>query len=434
MNNNRLKKKKKENRAIIALKFTGISAAIIMVGYMVNLILSGALTGTHISGGFASAPPPQSVPSNPAIASNPGDSDDANGLDLDNSGYERPPLSANLMEVAIIGRNYLEEGGRFELPIAGSTGWAAVTQPLLSEARANSASILQLLGGQGFIILEEVGDFWYVEVLDGLTGWVEHRRCFINLPDIIPSIVYRITNASGSVMQSSGFAIPGVTGVRFYDGIFMNQRLNRIEYIAPILYITAQRLHNVQQLALADGNTLVLYEAFRPSEQQGIIVDSLNNLMDMNPQVRAGINTGPWGIGWFISTSLSNHQRGVAVDVSLARITAMESALSGEFQFINVTDFELHTMPSPMHELSVAAVAFTRPINITSVAQIANNPPAPGMTEAALLMQAYFASNGFVPLASEWWHFDDQAAIRVASSLGIIGDFTIETVFSVPVP
>ena len=33
------------------------------------------------------------------------------------------------------------------------------------------------------------------------------------------------------------------------------------------------------------------------------------------------LNKGAWNIGWFIATSLSNHQRGVAMDTTLLRIT-----------------------------------------------------------------------------------------------------------------
>jgi len=119
------------------------------------------------------------------------------------------------------------------------------------------------------------------------------------------------------------------------------------------------------------------------------------------------------------------------VDVSLARIVASESAVSGEFAFTTVTDFEMHTMPSAMHELSPVSAVFEQPINVTTSTDIAAIPLSANMTSAAILLQNYFAQAGFTPLASEWWHFDDPASVQAAANMGFNGEFVIGSFYSV---
>ena len=47
-----------------------------------------------------------------------------------------------------------------------------------------------------------------------------------------------------------------------------------------------------------------------------------------------------------------------------------------------------------MHELSIAAVTFTRPGSSGTL--------APGMNEPAIALQGYFQDAGMSPLSSEW--------------------------------
>ena len=94
-------------------------------------------------------------------------------------------------------------GGRLELPIYGATGWAAVRTALRENPANNATTIMNLNPGDGFTILGESGNWWYVEIDKTIAGWVDVRACFINLPDVIPSIVYNIVNASGSIFRSS---------------------------------------------------------------------------------------------------------------------------------------------------------------------------------------------------------------------------------------
>ena len=49
---------------------------------------------------------------------------------------------------------------------------------------------------------------------------------------------------------------------------------------------------------------------------------SLKELKNSNEIVNSGINKNGWSEGWFISQGISNHQRGIAMDVSLVDINA----------------------------------------------------------------------------------------------------------------
>ena len=326
--------------------------------------------------------------------------------------------------------NYPEQGGTLELPVRGATGWAASAMPLRSKPEQRADILLLLSPGQGFTIITEYGDWWNVQLgsNNSISGWVLHRGCFINLPDVIPSLVFDITNAYSSVMRSSGYEIPNITGYALYEARGFNQRLDRYEFIVPVLYSTSRRIFAAQQAALVDGNTIVIYEAFRPRETQQKVVDNLRRLMDSNACVCRAINTPPWSLGWFISTGISNHQRGVAIDVGLGRIISQESRMSGAYVYTHITAFERHAMPTPIHELSPQAATFTRPVASSSADAWRNAIPAYSMTEGAILLQNYLTNAGFTPLASEWWHFDDLEGVRIANDAGIRGEFFTNTV------
>ena len=187
-----------------------------------------------------------------------------------------PPVSSDpgehMEQADVTGLSYWR--GELELPVEGATGYAADTMALLREPSEGAEQIGQIPGGQGFAVLEEQGDWWRVRVPDLGEGWVCHDVCLINLPDVIPSIVYRNTNGSASLFRTSGEAIPGITGEQLYDSLCWNERLQREEYTVAVLYQMAKRICAAQQLALSEGYTLVLVEGFRPYDvQQQVVAD-----------------------------------------------------------------------------------------------------------------------------------------------------------------
>ena len=297
-----------------------------------------------------------------------------------------------------------DEDGIFELPVNGAAGWAAQAMTLFSEPLRGSEAVLAIHAGQSFTIVEEDGAWWLVDV-DGAEGWVEHNGCFINLPDVMPSIVYNITNSYSSMKRSGGYNIPNISGHQLYEGFSHNERLKRTEFFAPVLYATGQRVAAAQFAALEDGNTLVIHEMFRPRETQQSVVRNLTELVNVNLDLQRLINTPPWSIGSFIATSLSNHQRGAAIDVSLASVESWEYMESGDYSYRYVSGFTEYEMPSLMHELSPLAA------------------PGGRMTDGSTLLRGYFVGAGFASIGSEWWHFDDWHGIAIATGRGITGEF-----------
>ncbi|MDY6309513.1 MAG: hypothetical protein SPL71_15955, partial [Oribacterium sp.] len=207
----------------------------------------------------------------------------------------------------------------FELPVAGSTGFASVD---LSVSDASGNVMKQIPAGMGFTILrdDETSSTFWIRLQDGTEGSVPSLFVLVNLPDLIPSMVYNDTNSVSSIFMSSGVALPNVTGQQLYNAKFYNPRFERDEFVMPVLFPMAKKVMKVQQNVLKDGNTLVLIEAFRPHDTQTLISTTLQQLSDSNQTVHEGLFHGSWTINWFIAKSWSNHQRGCAVDVTLARV------------------------------------------------------------------------------------------------------------------
>lgn len=293
-------------------------------------------------------------------------------------------------------------------------------------------SIAVLPAGTAMTVLQEKGDWWKIRCVpkkggEETTGWVEHRNCMVNLPDVIPSMIYNATNAYASRFVSCGKTLEGVTGQQLYTGKTMNRRLGEEEFMMPVLYSMAFPLCEAQRAALKEGNCLVLYEGYRPQAAQMKVAKALKNLMKKDSAVKTAINAPPWSISWFIATSTSNHQMGYAVDVSLARVSAVETCKTGDYGYIRVREYEVYEMPTPIHELSPAAATFTTPIgpNSTTAWKSGKLTEAMKLSESGRGLQGYCTGAGLSPLSSEWWHFNDLASrSRILKNPGK-GDFEI---------
>ena len=319
--------------------------------------------------------------------------------------------------------------GDLELPVNGATGYASVLMDLKATADAGSETISELEAGTVFEVLEEVGDWWYVRTATE-SGWVQHLYCFINLPDVVPSIIYDNTNTYASKFASSGKTIPGITGEALYDGKAYNMRLGKVSDIVPVLYSMSKKIHLAQQAALEEGNTLVIYEGYRPFFAQKLTVDALTTLAAADPEVMAGINTHPWDTNWFIATSISNHQMGYAIDVTLAKITEQQEFVIGDYTATAVTGYTEYTMPTTIHELSMASATFTGPVKSSSPTAWLQANLADTMNEAAILLQRYCTDAGLTPLASEWWHFNDLDARFATEDNSSKGEYLLDATMS----
>lgn len=283
--------------------------------------------------------------------------------------------------------------------LAGSTGYSALNskKSLRKKASNNSAAILTLKGGYPFLILSASSDgSWWKVNYNGKIGYVESAYCLINLPDYIPSITYKITNASESIYQSSGVKL-SVYGKKLYNtGKVYNKRLSRNEYIVPVVYSFAKKILKAQKSALADGYSLKIYDAYRPVSVANTIKNSLNSLYNSNASVRRGIDYSAdgnsWGSGWFIAQNLSAHSLASAIDVTLTK----------KGHVTNVA------MPTRVHELSTKAIKYR--YGVAGQTTVRNDLYASSMNENAKRLDRYMMNAGMTSLASEWWHFQDNVA------------------------
>lgn len=300
-----------------------------------------------------------------------------------------------------------EEGLVFELPLRGATGFISVATTLYSDfSRTNEVTTLS--AGDAFTILEaKEGDTWRIRTETGALGYVENITCYLNIADVIPSIVLDNTNSYASAFLSSGKALPDITGKQLYDAKKYNPRLNCEQFLVACNWQMVQRIYVAQQAALAEGYTLVINEAFRPMDVQLNIAATLKDLYNNDAEVKAGIDTAPWNISWFIANRPSTHQMGCAIDTSLAKVTATEERHCGNYRYRVVTEYTPCVMPTPIHELSAAAVSLAKPVNSYSLSAWKDIAPAKAMTESALLLKTFCTEAGMSPLASEWWHFND---------------------------
>ncbi len=334
-----------------------------------------------------------------------------------------------LSEPPVITYDYLKQGGLFELPITGATGFSAISQELLDSPSVDANIITILSSGQGFVIIEEADGWWYIE-FNGFKGWVLNQNCLINLPDILPSIIYDNTNAYLSKLKSSGIDIPNITGKVLYNSFYYSERFEEEMYVVPVSYTMAFKISAAQQAALKDGNTLIIYEAYRPYDVQKLIVENLSELAENDSIVMTGITTPPWSINWFIATGYSNHQRGSAIDVSLGKVISNETKITGNYKYIDIKEYNEYTMPTEIHELSISSAIFQSPVTSLSDSAWLDSIPSSGMNIEALLLQKYCTDAGLTPLSSEWWHFNDLSITNTLIEIKSIGDYHILGNFS----
>lgn len=303
----------------------------------------------------------------------------------------------------------------FELFVKGSTGYALIDLPIHSSDGGPKASSVP--AGQLYRIITEGSSDFQVQLPDGSTGWVSKTYTMVNLPDVLPSIRYNATNSYDSLYRSCGKAL-ALTGTSLYTGKSENAKLGYAEYNMPVLYTMAKKIAFAQATALSEGYTLVLYEGFRPREVQSAVNVDLQALMNSDSTVNKAITNGGWGKSWFIATSVSNHQKGFAIDISLAKIEETETITVDGRPVIIPSKYTELEMPTAMHELSPAAATLSYGVNSKSDTAWRKVPLASTMTDGAKKLQAYCVAAGMSPLASEWWHFNDLVARAETSAAG----------------
>ena len=286
--------------------------------------------------------------------------------------------------------------------IIGATGYGAVPSMNILRAKptSNSTAITRIELNSPFRIIgvSKDGNWWRVKY-KGKYGYVDNNYCLINLPDYIPSINYFIVDAIKDNSVSSGVKL-SIYGKKLYTaGKVYNPRLEKNEFIVPVTYGFARKILRAQRLALKDGYSLKIYDAYRPTSVAKIARDSLAALYNSNATVRRNINysyeggnTYEWGQGWFIAQNLSAHSLASAIDVSLTK--------KGETKSLK--------MPSRMNELSTKSIKYK--YGVSGQTTVRSDLYSSNMTPAAKRLDAYMMKSGLTSLASEWWHFQDNVS------------------------
>ena len=286
--------------------------------------------------------------------------------------------------------------------IIGATGYGAVPSMNILRAKptSNSTVITRIELNSPFRIIgvSKDGNWWRVKY-KGKYGYVDNNYCLINLPDYIPSINYYMVEAIKNNSVSSGVKL-SIYGKKLYTaGKVYNPRLEKNEFIVPVTYGFAKKILKVQTLALKDGYSLKIYDAYRPTSAAKKMRDSLAALYNSNATVRRNINysyengnTYEWGKEWFIAQNLSSHSLASAIDVSLTK--------KGETKSLK--------MPSRINELSTKSIKYK--YGVSGQNTVRNDLYSSNMTPASKRLDAYMMQSGLTSLASEWWHFQDNVS------------------------
>lgn len=309
--------------------------------------------------------------------------------------------------------------GEFELPVVGSVGFAAVPIAVKQVAGTTGG---RLRPGDWFTITAVKGTDWVVRGKT-VSGQLKSAQTLINLPDLIPSIVYTDSNSAASLFRSSSVALPGITGKRLYQAFGFNDKLQTREYFMPVRYPVAQRIQKAQTAALEHDQSLVIYEAFRPADVQRKVGSTLLKLAKDNSTVREGLTGGGWGVSSFIALNLSNHQLGVAIDTSLGKVTGTTVRNGRDYRYREVEVKEL-AMQTPIHELSRASASYAHPVRTKTGDAWRGAALNPKMTAAAKALRRYAIEAGLRPISSEWWHFEDLQA-RASAPMQTGGRFRL---------
>ncbi len=232
--------------------------------------------------------------------------------------------------------------------------------------------------GKAYCVREEVRGLFRVRFADGV-GYLDSNYCMINLPEYVGDLVsYNITNSYSSIFKVHEYSIPAVSETVLVG--YENVEQGNGHYLVPLLYPTAKKLVTAAQTARSYGYRLKIYEAYRPRETtlsvykltEAIIQDKVPLLDITYAQLMTDNNR--YSLSNFLANGVSNHNRGVALDLTL--------------ETLDRTEVDMQTS---MHDLSWYSEVS------------ANN-------EAANLLRKIMTGSGFGPLRSEWWHFQDDEA------------------------
>ena len=268
--------------------------------------------------------------------------------------------------------------GTFSATLYGATAWANQELNIRKEATMDSNIIGTIpVGSKMTILASENTNSKYIKVkYNNLIGYVYSNFILINLPDVIPDMLYEITSASKSTASTANTAIPGITGKNLYGFTKKyNSKIDKETYYVPLLYPTAKKLQRAYNKARSEGYNLKVYDSYRPHD----ITISTNNyfrkLYNSNNKVKNAINYDKegnyWGPSWFLASSVSAHNKGIALDITITNSNNQELKAQTAYDTLDTSSIVKY-----------------------------NNTVSSKLRNIML-------SQGFSPLESEWWHFQD---------------------------
>ena len=268
--------------------------------------------------------------------------------------------------------------------------------------------------GVAFCVLDEEDGLFLIRLGDEF-GYIDGNYCMINLPEYIGDLVsYYITNSDEAIYtvhdypidEVTGELIPGYEKIRQWDG----------SYLVPLLYPTAKKLEKAAFAAQEMGYRILIYDTYRPGKTSNFLRDACKEMLpelipeetwteepakdmpdvpikgtESDPALNGDVtepidyltyeylmtDNGRLGISFFIAGYGSRHNYGVALDLTLEEIWTRK---------------ELE-MQSAMHDLS-------------HYSELEKN------NKEAKKLSTIMLSAGFGGLSSEWWHFQDNDALR----------------------
>ncbi len=304
-----------------------------------------------------------------------------------------------------------------------STIWAL--QELEVYADPEKSQVLgKTNGDQAYCVLEETDGLFGIR-FEGQTGYIDSNYCMINLPEYMGDLcLYKITNSYASWYMVHEYYIPEVTDtvIKGYENIKVGEE----SYMVPLLYPTAKKLVNAAFAAKEQGYKIKIYDSFRPREATLSIYDLTNaiihNALPEETHIRLEIkealiqkgqwppktetapeetlpdetvpgetvpevtepekpvvtyymemtDSGRYALSNFLAKGRSNHNFGIAMDMTLVSIKTGE-------------EVQMQTM---IHDLSWYS-------------EVEKN------NDMAKKLKNIMLGAGFGGLTSEWWHFQD---------------------------
>ena len=268
--------------------------------------------------------------------------------------------------------------GNFSATLYGAIAWTNRNVNIRREPIENSKLLGTIPTGAKLTILSSDNPTTkYIKIsYNGIIGYVYSDFLLINLPDVIPGIVYYITNADKSLYKAANTSIADVTGKNLYGfSKKYNAKIGKNTYYVPLLYPVAKQLQGAYNIAKKDGYNLKIYDTYRPNDVTKYVNSKFRSLYNSNNNVKKLVdydkNGSYWGPGWFLANNVSTHNKGIALDLTLT----------------DKNNNELKAQTT-MHMLDTRSTVKY------------NN-------SMANKLRSIMTSQGFETLESEWWHFQE---------------------------